>query len=86
MCAVFVCVCGIYMWVVYTQHMCVYKCTACACAYGGQRVYAGCGPLSISLGQLSYLFVLYALLPGVAVQIKMLTSVKVLGRILYVFF
>lgn len=38
------------------------------------------------LGQLSYLFVLYALLPGVAVQIKKLTSVKVLERILYVFF
>lgn len=41
--------------------------------------------LGTYLGQLSYLFVLYTLLPGVAVQIKKLTSVKVLERILYVF-
>lgn len=38
-----------------------------------------------TLGQLSYPFVPYTLLPGVAAQIKKLTSVKVLERILYVF-
>lgn len=79
------CVWYIYVSVIYTTHVCVQVHSLCLCI-GGQRVYAGCGPLSISLGQLSYLFVLYALLPGVAVQIKKLTSVKVLGRILYVFF
>lgn len=48
------CVCVIHMWVVYTQHMYVCKCTACACAYRGQRIYVGCGPLSISLGHLPW--------------------------------
>lgn len=42
--------------------------------------------LGTYLGQLSYTFVLYTLHPGVAVQTKKLTSVKVLERILYVFF
>lgn len=53
--------------------MCVYKCTACACASGAREsmlvVALYPSHLGTYLGQLSYLFVLYALLPGVAVQI-----------------
>lgn len=80
-------VCGIYMYVC-GVYMCVHAvqvhspCLSC----GGQRptlnLFLCCSHLGTYLGQMFSLFMLQTLLPGVAVRIKKLTSVKVLGRLL----